>query len=547
MPQNQRHNCQRRWIGNPQDLRVGHDAIQAAVGSVSKPVYVVARDGQLAVTHRGTMVYGEPMAELNQGEPLFGFAPPLNPSDLGDPTFKTDLGLEYAYIAGAMANGITSVEMVTAAGQSGMVGFFGAGGLSLDQVKTAINRLYQQPDRFPFGFNLIHSPSDPDLEMAVAQLYLDRGIALISASAYLNLTLPLVYYRVKGIHQDSQGRIVCPNRVIAKVSRIEVARKFFAPPPQQLLDQLVQLGKISSLEARLALHIPMAQDITAEADSGGHTDNRPAITLLPTFLALRNESTEEYGFKMPLRVGLAGGIATPDAAAAAFSMGAAYVLTGSINQAAVEADTSDSVRNMLVMAQQADVTMAPAADMFELGARVQVLKRGTMFAMRAAKLYGLYSSYDRYEQIPVKERTMVERDMLRTSFDAAWEQTRHYFEMRDRTQIERAQKEPKHKMALVFRSYLGQASLWAKQGVADRQIDFQIWCGPSMGAFNAWAKGSFLETIHERKTVTMAMNLLYGAAGLMRCQWLRSQGVKLPMAAFSFKPLPMEEIQKRLK
>ena len=33
----------------------------------------------------------------------------------------------------------------------------------------------------------------------------------------------------------------------------------------------------------------MADDITAEADSGGHTDNRPFVALLPTILALRDE------------------------------------------------------------------------------------------------------------------------------------------------------------------------------------------------------------------------------------------------------------------
>lgn len=547
MSENHLYTCQRQWIGHPGDLLTGHDAIQKAVGRVSKPVFIVDHDGLLGVSHNGTMVYGEPINDLNQGRPLMGFAPALHLTDLGDPTFKADLGLKYAYIAGAMANGITSVEMVAAAGQSGMVGFFGAGGLTLDQVEAAIHRLRQYPTRFPFGFNLIHSPNDPDLEMAMARLYIKRGISLVSASAYIGLTLPLVYYRVKGIHQDSQGRIVCPNHVVAKVSRIEVARKFFAPPPAPLLDRLVQMGKISSQEAELARHVPMAQDITAEADSGGHTDNRPAMTLLPTFLAFRSKAADEFGFNMPLRVGLAGGIATPDAVAAAFSMGAAYVLTGSINQAAVEADTSETVRNMLAQAQQADVTMAPAADMFELGARVQVLKRGTMFAMRAAKLYSLYSDYDSYDDIPAKERDMIERGMLRASFEDAWHQTRQFFEDRDPAQIERAEKKPKHKMALVFRSYLGQASLWAKQGVPDRQIDYQIWCGPSMGAFNTWVKGSFLESIHERKTVTMAMNLLYGAAGLMRCQWLRSQGATLPAAVFNFKPLAEEDILERLK
>ena len=41
--------------------------------------------------------------------------------------------------------------------------------------------------------------------------------------------------------------------------------------------------------AAMAAEIPMAEDLTAEADSGGHTDNRPALTLLPTMLALRDE------------------------------------------------------------------------------------------------------------------------------------------------------------------------------------------------------------------------------------------------------------------
>ena len=66
-------------------------------------------------------------------------------------------------------------------------------------------------------------------------------------------------------------------------------------------------------------------------------------------------------------------------------MGAAFVVTGSVNQACIESGSSDIVRKMLAEASQADVTMAPAADMFEMGVKVQVLKRGTMFAMRGAE------------------------------------------------------------------------------------------------------------------------------------------------------------------
>ena len=63
----------------------------------------------------------------------------------------------------------------------------------------------------------------------------------------------------------------------------------------------------------------MADDITAEADSGGHTDNRPFLTLLPTIIALRDEIQQEYNFTPALRVGAGGGIGTPEAALAAFT------------------------------------------------------------------------------------------------------------------------------------------------------------------------------------------------------------------------------------
>jgi trans-AT polyketide synthase/acyltransferase/oxidoreductase domain-containing protein len=534
------------WKGDSASLRRGDQALEESLDRVSRPLFMVSDSHGPAIAHTGSIIWEtsqEPQAEVM---PLTGFAPPLNPIQLGDASFKQDLGLKYAYVVGAMANGITSVEMVAAAGQSGMVGFFGAGGLSLEQIRAAIDRLQSFPEPFPYGFNLIHSPSDMQLEAETVALYLQKGVRLVSASAFLGLTLPLIHYRIKGIHQAPDGTIVCPNHVIAKVSRMEVANKFFAPPPRNLLAQLVQQGKISDQEARLAENIPVAQDISAEADSGGHTDNRPTLAMLPTILAIRDEAEKQYRFSMPLRVGLGGGIATPESVCAAFSMGAAYVLTGSINQAAVEADTSQAVKQMLVEAQQADVTMAPSADMFELGAKVQVLKRGTMFAMRAVKLYELYRGYENYDAIPAGARKTIERDMLRSSFEAAWQSTREYFAARDPSQIQRAENDPRYKMALVFRSYLGLASLWAKNGLADRKIDYQIWCGPAMGAFNAWVRGSCLESVESRRIRPMAMNLLYGAARMMRIQWLRTQGVILPASVKRFQPLPVEEIEERL-
>jgi PfaD family protein len=478
--------------------------------------------------------------------PLIAFAPAVRLRYLGDPEFCEDYNLRYPYIAGAMANGITSAEIVEAMGQHGMLGFFGAAGLAPSVVEAAIERITRNLGEQPYGFNLIHSPHDPGLEAAIVDLYLRRGVHLVSAAAYLQLTLPVVRYRVHGIHRAADGRIVTPNHLFAKVSRQEIAARFFAPPPDKFLRALVARGEITDEQAQLAEQIPMAQNLTAEADSGGHTDNRPAITLLPTMLALRDRVQAQYGYDQRLRVGAAGGIATPAAAAAAFAIGAAYILTGSINQACVESGTCDTVRQMLADTQQADLTMAPSADMFEIGAKVQVLKRGTMFAMRAAKLHELYQQYDRLEALPPADRELLEKKILRESIATVWQQTRDFFTTHDPAQIERAERDPKHKMALVFRWYLGQASRWANTGVAERRIDYQIWCGPAMGAFNEWVKGSFLEAPENRRVVTVALNLLYGAGMLSRLNLLRLQGVVLPPAITHIAPLTRPELEARL-
>jgi len=546
MQSSKRKNIPGWWLPGNSEPEPGEQAVRSAILKVTQPVYLLDLNGLLAVGRGGTIAIAGDAPSASAAFPLRAYAPPLHPENLGDQQFKDKHHLRYAYIVGAMANGITSVNMVEKAGDAGMVGFFGAAGLALDQIESAIDRLQENSKNIPFGFNLIHSPNDPELEAAVVRLYLQRGIKLVSASAYLDLTLPLVYYRVKGIHRDEHGEIICPNKVIAKVSRVEVAAKYFSPPPQKILAQLIDKNMITRAEAELAGLMPMADDLTAEADSGGHTDNRPAISLLPTMIALRDELAQKYKYKNPPCVGLGGGISTPHSAAAAFAMGAAYILTGSVNQSCVEAGTSEAVRHMLAEAGQADVTMAPAADMFEMGVKVQVLKRGTMFPLRAAKLYDFYSSHDRYESISENQRHMLERDFFRCSFQKEWEQTKAYFTRHDPKQIERAEKDPKHKMALVFRSYLGQSSNWANSGNLSRKIDYQIWCGPAMGAFNQWVKGSFLQPPENRNTVTVAMNLLYGAAVVTRVNWLKHQGAVLPPGMDNFAPIRLEKIQELL-
>ena len=195
-----------------------------------------------------------------------------------------------------MAKGISSVKMSEELGHAGMLGFFGAAGLPLHEVEAALDQLRNSPEAVPFGVNLIHSPQEPDLEEELVTLYIKKGIHLIEASAFLALTLTLVRYRLHGICRLPDGTIHTPNRIIAKVSREELAARFFSPPPEKFLKELVSRGEITAEQAVLAAKIPMAQYVTAEADSGGHTDNRPAIALFPTIKSLAERLEKEFAY-----------------------------------------------------------------------------------------------------------------------------------------------------------------------------------------------------------------------------------------------------------
>ncbi len=541
------------WMGDASLIYHDAAAIHEAISNLNKPVYILRDTRQnILVADQGKATIGksaEKSEDKNEANslPLAGCSPASSPRQLGDPAFCEDHGLCFPYMCGSMANGIASIELVEAAAKAGVLGSFGAAGLSLGEIEQAAQHLTQSlGSNKPFCFNLIFTPNEKGHEDAVVSLLLKYKIKLIETSAYMKLTLPAVRYRVHGIHRNASGDIETPNKIIAKASRIEVASKWLSPPPEKMLAQLVSSGEITEQQAALAAHIPMAQDLTVEADSGGHTDNRPAITVLPTIIALRDRLQREFNYRTPLRIGAAGGIATPASAAAAFSMGAAYIVTGTVNQACVESGSSDIVRKMLAEAEQADVTMAPAVDMFEMGVKLQVLKRGTMFAMRGNKLYEIYRAYDSIDAIPDKEKLSLEKTIFKAPLSEIWQLTQEFFNERDPKQIERAETDAKHKMALIFRWYLGCSSRWANAGEATRQVDYQIWCGPAMGAFNEWTKGSWLAEPAARNVATVALNILYGAAVVARINNLRHQGVRLADQVTHVEPLAAETIETKI-
>ncbi len=476
------------------------------------------------------------------GWELIARVPPLYPEWLGDRSFGETHGARFAYVGGEMARGIATVEMVLALARAGGLGFFGAAGLPVREVEAAVTRLAGEldPAGLPWGVNLIHSPDEPALEEALVDLFLARGVRRVSASAFMKLSPAVVRYAASGLHREASGVVRRRFHLFAKVSRPEVARQFLAPAPEKILAALVAAGRLTAEEAALARTVPLADDVTVEADSGGHTDNRPLGAIFPVIAAQRDACVREFGYAWSPRLGAAGGLGTPAAVAAAFALGAAYVVIGSVNQSCVESGIAPDAREMLAAAEVADVAMTAAGDMFEQGVKVQVLKRGSLMAMRGNTLYSLYRQYGSIEALPPAVRTELETQVFRGSLDAIWGEARAYLEANGRAaEADAAERDPRAKFARLSKWYLGRSSRWPIDGEADRRADYQLWCGPAMGAFNVWVKGTFLEPAAARTVAQVMLNLLEGATIITRAHQLRTCGVPVPATAFAYKPEPL--------
>jgi trans-AT polyketide synthase, acyltransferase and oxidoreductase domains len=511
------------------------DAFTAAAARFRERIHVLRSrtTGELCVCFDESAPWS-----LEASHALIASLPPVYPEWLGSAAFLQTHGLRFPYVTGAMAHGIATRRLVVAMARAEALAFFGAAGLSPDDVEANIVGIQGDLEGTgaTWGSDLIHTPHDPSIEEKLVDIYLARGVRRVSASAFMRLTPAVVRYACTGLTLERDGSVRRTNHLFSKLSRSEMAQLFMSPAPAEILAALVDRGALTPSEAELAARVPVAEDITFEADSGGHTDNRPLTAMLPTLMALREEVQAKYRYPQSPRIGAAGGIGSPSAVAAAFALGAAYVMTGSINQSTVEAGTSDLAKEMLAGAEPTDVAMCPSPDMFEMGVKVQVLKRGTLFASRSTLLRELYRVHAGLDEIPAETVAKIEREIFQRPLADVWTETRGYFASRMPGEVERAERDPKHKMALVFRWYIGLGSHWAISGVPERKMDYQIWCGPAMGAFNRWVRGSFLANLEHRTVVQVALNLLEGAAVFTRAQQLRSVGMPVPDAAFQYSP-----------
>ncbi|WP_055546113.1 ACP S-malonyltransferase [Streptomyces kanamyceticus] len=409
------------------------------------------------------------------------------PDALGAGTFCERYGLRYAYLAGSMYGGVSGPGLLTRLAKAGGMGFLGTGGLSLPEIETGLDAVRADLGADgAYGANLLHQHADPERESALVDLFLRKGVRTIEASGFLRITPALVKYRLSGA------------RVLAKVSSTDMAAAFLAPAPRPIVQALIDSGQVSERDAARFADLPLADDLCVEIGSGWYDAVGSIATLLPAVIRLRDAAS---GAGPRVHVGAAGGIGSPEAAAAAFLLGAEFVLTGSINQCTPEANTSTAVKGLLQELDVHDVALAPAPEMFELGVRAQVVKRGVFLPARAGKLHELWRRHDSLDDIDAPTRRQIEEKFLRGPLHEA---------------AAGAGGDAKRRMADAFRSYLDRGFELALRGEPGRTVDYLIYCGPAMGAFNSWVRGTALEPWHSRHVDTIAEQLMSETAALLR-------------------------------
>ena len=180
-------------------------------------------------------------------------------------------------------------------------------------------------------------------------------------------------------------------------------------------------------------------------------------------------------------------------------MGAAYVVTGSVNQSCVESGASDAVQGDARRGRQADVAMAPAADMFEMGVKLQVLKRAPCSRCGPRKLFELYQAYDGLESLPAADAPGWRRRSSAPAGGASGQDCVGYFARRDPEQLARAERQPQAQDGPGVPLVPGDVVALGGAGEPDRARRLPGLVRPGDGQLQRWVTGSYLKTPGNRR------------------------------------------------
>lgn len=366
---------------------------------------------------------------------------------LGAAGFRERYGLRLACAVGASGIGANGARLVSALAGAGVLAF--------------------ADGTVPYGAAAVRPGADAE----------NPGVA--EADQPLGPTAELVRFRFTGARRDRRGVATAARHVIARVAGLDAARAFLRPPDAATVEALVRSGGLTAAEADAARDLPVASDLAVASPAGWHGGGATVLQMLPAVRALARRSAAA------VHVGVCGGVGTPEQAAVAFALGADFVLLTSVTLCAAESALTPAVKEHLAGLGPGDVCWAPN-EHFALGARSEVVRRGTLFPARANHLVRLYRA--RAGPDPATVRQIEERYLGRPIDEVT------------------AETDPRRRLNQAVRWYLRRAGAW-RDGAPVRALDYRLPCGADLVAFNEEPVG--------RAAAQIAEHLMAGAAEII--------------------------------
>lgn len=413
---------------------------------------------------------------------------------LGNIHFMERYKTKYPYVAGPMHKGISGYDFIKRLADRDIIGFVGTGGLALHEVEALVVQLQKDSIR-NYGVSVNFDLADPNYEKELIELLIRENINLLHVSGYFNVTESLVLYKLKGIKKLDNGRIICPNRILLKTSRPEIAQAFMEPASDDMLKKLKEEGKITEEQALLAKKIPVADDVCVMSAAAHKTGMIPLKSLLPQIIHQRNAAYQKYGYEEEIFVGAAGAIGDSASALDAFLLGADFIMTGSINVCTAEAHVSKWVKEKLQKVEIQDTEIIPCSNVYEIGIKMQVLKKGMFFASRALKLYEIYNRITKIEDIESNLLVQIQEKYLGKALEEIYNQMKDNLSSMQRR---RAESDSKYKFGLIIQWYYDLSAECAIQCEDGNNMNCMIPLSSAMGRLNEELKNTVREKWEDR-------------------------------------------------
>lgn len=217
------------------------------------------------------------------------------------------------------------------------------------------------------------------------------------------------------------------------------------------------------------------------------TGSIPINSLLPQVIDKKNFLMKKYGYSKDIHIGAAGSIGDSVSALDAFLLGADFIMTGSVNQCTAEAEVSKWVKDKLQKVEIQDTEMIPTSHVYEIGMKVQVLKKGVFFVARALKLYEIYNRISKIEDIEPKVLAQIQDKYFGKSIDDIYNEIKN--DLSD-TERKRAENESKFKFGLIIYWYYNYCMDCAIKNENSQNLNCLIPVSSAMGRINQFLENT---------------------------------------------------------